>query len=164
MLWQTSLADEVVDGVEYRNVWQANDPGITRDAILLGKRLRARPDVAEKLWPRACCVAAYLDGEMVGLAVAEVRLVAHVLANMAVLTVYTVPPARTDAVGTCLTVKSHEIMRRYGRDRPENEIAGTLMTLAAGSKLGRPVSSAFMTLIGYSPSNQPMLARWFEKD
>jgi hypothetical protein len=161
MLWTTTAESQIIDGIEYRNVWGSNDPDAIRDANALGARVTPAGRPARG-WSEGLCVAAY-DGRMlVAVAPAEIRYSPRVRANMAMLRVYVNRSHHERGIVIPLTLKSHEVMRKHAAENPEQRIGGTMGVVTARGVVDEPITKAFMHLIGYSPRSEPLLVRWFE--
>jgi len=163
MLWETSAETEIVDGVEHRNVWMKDDPDVRRDALALGRRMtppsrQFMPDV----WAKNLCTIAYQDGNLVALAVIDLRYSKRVRANMGYLRIFIAPECRQRGIAIPLTLRAHEIIRRYSLANPEKRIGGTMALVTVKGMMDEPVGKAFMVLIGYSPKSEPVLVRWFD--
>jgi hypothetical protein len=161
MLWTTTAETQVINGIEYRNVWGKNDPDVIRDASALGTRVTP-PGRAVAPWAEGLCVVAYDGPTLVAIAPGEIRFVPRVKAKMALLRVYVEPSHRERGLVVPLTLKSHEVIREYARQHPEERIGGTMGLVTAKGVVDEPVTKAFMQLIGYSPRGEPLLVRWFE--
>src|SRR5262249_31941413 len=118
-----SAETEIIDGVDYRNVWQKDDPAVARDAREFGARVPqpSRP-LAPDFWSKGLCVVAYANGELVGLAPGEIRYSERVKANMAFLRVFVAPEHRQRGIVIPMAMKFHEIMREYSLENPEKRI------------------------------------------
>jgi len=163
MLWPTSPDTEVIDGIEYRNVWRKDDPDVRRDATMLGQRVAPNAVRLEPgFWSKDLCVVAYEGTELIALAPGEIRFAERVQQNMAFLRVFVVPEKRERGIVVPLTLKFHEVMRRYALDHPDQKIGGTMAVVTAKGFVDKPVTKAFMVLAGYSPRGEPLIVRWFD--
>ncbi len=162
MLWTTTAETQVINGIEYRNVWGKNDPDVIRDASALGSRVTPPPGLAIAPWAEGLCVVAYDGPTLVAIAPAEIRFIPRVKAKMAVLRVFVEPSHRERGIVIPLTIKSHEVLRQYAIEHPEERIGGTIGSVTAKGLVDEPITKAFMHFIGYTPRNEPLLVRWFE--
>lgn len=162
MLWPMSPETEVIDGIEYRNVWLETDPVVARDALALGTRVTPPTrKLPADYWSRNLCVVAYKDKDLLALANSEVRFAQRVRANMAFLRVYVAAEHRKHGIAVPMALKFHEIMRKYSLENPDRRIGGTMAVVQAPGTVA-PVTQGFYTLIGYTPANHPIIVRWFE--
>jgi hypothetical protein len=161
MLWTTTTDTEVIYGIEYRNVWRKDDPVVRRDAEALGARVTP-PGRKVAPWAQGLCVAAYDGDTLVALAPAEIRFAPRLKANMAMVRVYVERSHRERGIVIPLTIKAHEIIRKYAQENPDERIGGTMGIVTAKGVVDEPVTKAFMQLVGYTPRREPLLVRWFE--
>jgi len=163
MLETVSAQTEVVDGVEYRDVWQKNDKTVRRDAMALGARTGSGTgNFTPEAWAKGLCVVAYDRSELVAIAAGEIRFAQRMRANMAFLRVFVSPEHRKRGLVVPLTYKFHDVMRRYALTQPEIRIGGTMAIVTVKGHMDEPVTKADMVLIGYSPKGEPLIARWFD--
>jgi hypothetical protein len=163
MLEVVSARTEIVDGVEYRDVWQKGDETVRRDAMELGTRMgTASSEFAPEAWAKGLCVVAYDGAELVAIQPCEIRFAQRVRTNMAFLRTFVVPSHRKRGLVVPLTYKSHDVMRRYALAHPEMCIGGTMGIVTAKGHMDEPVTKAEMVLIGYSPKGEPLVLRWFD--
>jgi hypothetical protein len=160
MPWPVSADTEIIDRIEYRNVWQKDDPAVARDAIAFSARMTEM--LPPEFWTKRLCVVAYEREDMIGLAQCGIRRSERVLANMGFLRVFVDPEYRQRQVGVSLTLKLHEIIRRHSLENPGERIAGTLAVIPVKDVLDQPVTKTFMTLAGYAPKGEPIVVRWFD--
>jgi hypothetical protein len=161
MLWTTTADTEVINGIEYRNVWRKNDPDVARDANALGARVTP-PGRKAVDWGKELAVAAYDGADLVALAPAEIRFSPRVRANVAMVRVFVERSHRERGIVIPLTIKTHEIMRKHAQDNPGARLGGTMGIVTAKGIVDEPVTKAFMQLIGYTPRGEPLMIRWFE--
>jgi hypothetical protein len=162
-LWTTSPDTEIIDGIEYRNVWQKNDEQAKRDAEALGASV-TRPDqnLPQGFWSSNLAVAAYDGPTLIAIAPGEVRFSDRLRVNMAYLRVFVAPEHRERGVVIPLTMKFHEVMRRHAQDNPRLRIGGTMAMITVKGMLDEPIGHSGMILVGYTPRNEPLIVRWFE--
>jgi hypothetical protein len=160
MLRLPSADTEIIDAIEYRNVWLRNDPVAVRDAIAL--ETATRENISSGAWPKNLGVVAYHGAEIIGLALSDIRHSERVRANMAYLRVLVAPKHRARELETPLMLKLHEIMRLHSLAHPEAKIGGTMAIVETVGPLEEPVTKAFMLLAGYTPNDQPLVLRWFD--
>ncbi|MBV9330815.1 MAG: hypothetical protein JOZ55_04610 [Alphaproteobacteria bacterium] len=162
MPWPMSPETEVLDGIEYRNLWQDVDEAAGREANALGARLTPPTRrLPADYWEKNLCVAAYKGWELIGIATGEIRFAQRVRANMAFLRLFVKPEHAKSVVGKELALKFHEIMRKFSRENPDRRLGGT-MRIASAPGAVSPMLPGFYALIGYTEDNRPMAIRWFE--
>src|SRR5882724_9342778 len=139
MLWPMSPETEIIDGIEYRNVWQKNDPDVRRDALALGQRLAPNAVRLEPgFWAKDLCVVAYEGRDLIALAPGEVRFSERVQQNMAFLRVFVTPEKRERGIVVPLTLKFHEVMRRFALDHADGKIGGTMAIVTVKGFVDEP--------------------------
>jgi hypothetical protein len=162
-LWATTAETQTIDGVEYRDVWKKDVPQVRRDAVAFGAGVA--PNTKEfppDFWSQNLCVAAYEGGHIIALAPGEIRYFEQVKANMAYLRVFVARDHRQRGIVIPLTIKFHEIMRRYALGHPGLRIGGTIAAVTVKGIMDEPVGKAFMTVIGYTRHGDPLIVRWFD--
>jgi hypothetical protein len=163
MLETVSARTEIVDGVEYRDVWQKDDETVRHDAMAFGARMGSGTDnFTPEMWAKGLCVVAYDRSELVAVAAGEIRFAQRVSANMAFLRVFVSPDHRKRGLVVPLTYKFHDVMRRYSLEHPELRIGGTMAIVTVKGHVDEPVTKADMVLIGYSLKGEPLILRWFD--
>ncbi len=162
-LWTTTPDTEIIEGIEYRNVWQKSDAQAKRDAQALGARVnRPGRNLPPGFWSKDLAVVAYDGDELIAIAPGEVRMSDRLRVNMAYLRVFVAPEHRDRGIVIPLTMKFHEVMRRHAQDNPRLRIGGTMAIITVRGMLDEPIGHSGMILVGYTPRNEPLIVRWFE--
>jgi hypothetical protein len=161
-VWTTTPDTEIIEGIEYRNVWQTNDPQAKRDAEALGARVTMRREMPPEFWSSNLAAAAYEKAELLAIAPGEIRFSDRLRCNMAFLRVFVAAEHRHRGVVIPLTMKFHEIMRRYADEHPAERIGGTMAMITVKGMFDQAVGHSGMILVGYSPRNEPLIVRWFD--
>jgi hypothetical protein len=162
--WTTTPYTETIEGVEYRNVWLKNDPQAKRDADMLGESMArsGRGTLPPGYWSKDLAVVAYDGSDLCAIAAGDVRFSQRVRCTMAFLRIFIVPETRHRGIALPLSMKFHEVMRRYSEDNPDLRIGGTMARITVKGIWDEAIGKAAMILIGYTPRNEPLVVRWFE--
>lgn len=162
-VWTTTPDTEVIEGVEYRNVWRKDDPQAKRDAEALGSRVTPPGQkLPDNFWTTGLAVVAYEGANLLALAPGEIRFSSRLRCNMAFLRVFVAPEQRQRGIVIPLTMKFHEVMRRHAEENPQERIGGTMAMITVKGMLDEPIGHSGMNLVGYSPRNEPLIVRWFD--
>jgi hypothetical protein len=151
---------ETIDGIDHRNVWLVRDARVSRDARELGPRIAERLPLS--FWGKNLSVVSYKNDKLVAMAQCEIRYAERVHVNMAYVRTFVAPDFPKRDLDVPLVVKSHEIMRQYALDNPDQNIGGTIIVVIHDQALDRLMKKMFLTLAGYTPREQPLLIRWFD--
>ena len=153
-------------GIELREAWRSDDPGIARDAIAFWRRLGNLPaDASPAERAREAVVAAYRDGQMVGIITASVGLLEKVRARIAMLRGSVDPEFRRSHVGIAMFSRALEILEAWAAANPEERVAGIggileSRELRAAQLLPSWPQTRF-NLIGFTPDGRQIRLRWF---
>lgn len=162
-IWTTTPDTEILEGVEYRNVWKKTDADAMHDAEALGSRMpKPSYELPAGFWSKDLAVVAYENQTLVAIVPCEVQFAPRLQCNMAVMRVFVAPEYRKQGVVIPLTMKFHEVIRRYAEDNPDLRIAGTMGQVTVKGVWDEAIGKAAMILIGYTPQGDPLVVRWFE--
>lgn len=169
----TSLADlsnirsrelfEEFSNVEFRDVWRANDPQAEADAIAMWQRMGNLPQgVNPHARAKELCVVAYENQRLIAITTVTLDMLQVVRTKMAFFRALVDDQHRAQKILVPLTYALHQAMERYAQAHPELKIGGTAAVVAAPNTIYKPIGSAEMILVGYTPRNEPVLLRWFD--
>jgi len=161
------VSPEGLAGVEFREGWRREDPQIEVDVIAFWNRLGILPAGAsaeERV--KDIVIAAYLDGQVIGVVTASLDILPQVRARLAMLRGAVDPAFRRRHIGIMMMFMVRPIIERWSRDNPRERVAG-IGTIVQSPDLAerakRPWSrfNRYM-LIGFTPNDWQVRVNWFE--
>jgi hypothetical protein len=148
--------------LRFKDVWQQNDAAAERDAIGLWRAARAFSEDRAGERAKELCVVAYDGDQPVAVSTATIGRLGVVRQTMAFLRAFVAPDHRSEKIVVPLTFAAHESMLKYALANPQLRIGGTAGVVTSNPGIYKPIGSALMILIGYTPNDEPIIVRWFD--
>lgn len=163
---QPPLLTELPPGLDIRIAWRKNDPEIERDAIAFWRRLDILPPGASaEERAKELVLAAYADGQLIGLTTAEVGLFPQVRTRLAMLRGAVDPSHRRSYVGLAMYPIALETLENWAASNPEEKVTGVGGIIEAPqlAELERMPywPEVRVGLIGFTADGRQIRVRWF---
>ena len=161
------VSEKVHAAVELRPAWRLSDPAIERDAEIFWKRegvLGPRADVPKRL--SELCMAAYVDGEVVGLTSAAIQQIDSLRCKLAMFRCAVARTIRSQRVASQLTLATRDLLEAWSRDNPDEEVLGFGCIVQSRVLVENHRWAVWpdnhLAFVGYTPRGYPMRVYWFQ--
>ena len=151
---------------DIRPAWRLDDPEIARDAVAFWQRMQILPPGVQPEDRASELVAvAYANGEVVGVATAQLAQIKTLRGRFAAYRCAVDPAHRRQGLARALTVFSRDLLEQWSLQHPEEKVLGLAAVVEnpdLAARLREPVWPTLrLNLAHFLPDGRQLRVAWF---